>query len=254
MTFDWSRGRHPELLSGRYYRPLDTAVPQQFFATSMLISPVISGMLGWEPDAPNGRARLAPQLPSDWERFAVNNLMVGGARLGLELVRDEGAFEVLVRHSGQRIDLDLVLSLPPGASEIRRVSASNADQEPMVVVNGRHDVQVSHQLRMSGDPKAVWLRWNGGLTIAHESIELSPGQESRGLRVLDFGPSEEGWSLTVEGEADRRYRLELKGELASVADGPARVISNGGVRELDISFQGESGRSTETIYLRRATR
>ena len=36
MTFDWARGRHPEIFSGSYYRPLDTSVPQQFFATSML--------------------------------------------------------------------------------------------------------------------------------------------------------------------------------------------------------------------------
>jgi hypothetical protein len=56
MAFDWARGRHPELLSGAYYRPLDTAVPQQFFATSMLVSPVVYGLLGFEPDAPAGCA------------------------------------------------------------------------------------------------------------------------------------------------------------------------------------------------------
>ena len=40
LAFDWARGRHPELLSGAYYRPLDTAVPHQFFATSMLASSI----------------------------------------------------------------------------------------------------------------------------------------------------------------------------------------------------------------------
>ena len=34
LTFDFARGRHAELLSGAFYRPLDTAVPHQFFATS----------------------------------------------------------------------------------------------------------------------------------------------------------------------------------------------------------------------------
>ena len=70
LGFDWARGRHPELLSGAYYRPLDTAVPQQFFATSMLVSPIVYGLLGLEPDAPAGRARLAPQLPPEWEPAA----------------------------------------------------------------------------------------------------------------------------------------------------------------------------------------
>ena len=30
--FDQALGRNPELFSGRLYKPLDTAVPQQFFA------------------------------------------------------------------------------------------------------------------------------------------------------------------------------------------------------------------------------
>jgi len=254
MTFDWARGRHPELLSGRYYRPLDTAVPQQFFATSMLVSPIVSGMLGWEPDAPNRKARLAPQIPSDWSRLSVDNLKIGDATVGLELIRDEGTQEVQVTHSGQRIDLELVLSLPPGANDIRRETAPDADPEPMKVDARRHDVQVSHTLRMSGNTETVRLIWDGGLTIAPPAIVLSPGRESRGLRVLDFGALEDGWSLTVEGDAGSRYRVQLVGELAYVADGEARVIASGNMRELEISFRGNSGRSTETIHLRRAER
>ena len=79
MAFDWARGRHPELLSGAYYRPLDTAVPHQFFATSMLVSPVAYGLLGFEPDAPGRRARLAPQLPPQWGTVRVTGL-AGGRR------------------------------------------------------------------------------------------------------------------------------------------------------------------------------
>jgi 3'-phosphoadenosine 5'-phosphosulfate sulfotransferase (PAPS reductase)/FAD synthetase len=33
--------RHPELLSGHFYRPLDTAVPHQLFASSMLVTSLI---------------------------------------------------------------------------------------------------------------------------------------------------------------------------------------------------------------------
>jgi glycogen debranching enzyme len=254
MTFDWARGRHPELLSGRYYRPLDTAVPQQFFATSMLISPIVSGMLGWVPDAPHRRAKLAPQIPSNWSRFSVDNLKVGSATVGLELIRDEGALEVLLRHSGQRIDLELVLSLPPGARDIRQVSATDNDQTPMEVVESRHDVQVTHFLHLSGEPKTVWLRWNGGLALAPPTAPLRPGQESQGIRILDFGETEDGWSVTLEGETEQRYRIELLGELAYVADGPARVVSDGDVRTLEINFRGDYDRSTETIHLRRAAR
>ena len=74
MTFDWSLGRHGELFSGDFYQPLDQTVPHQFFASSMLPNPLLRGVFGWEPDAPNNRARLAPQLPADWQEASVRGL------------------------------------------------------------------------------------------------------------------------------------------------------------------------------------
>ncbi|MEW5917921.1 MAG: GH116 family glycosyl hydrolase, partial [Gemmatimonadota bacterium] len=44
---DFARGVQPELMSGAFYRPLDTAMPDQFFSTSMIVSSVVRGMLGW---------------------------------------------------------------------------------------------------------------------------------------------------------------------------------------------------------------
>ncbi len=41
--FDEARGRNPEVISGRVYKPLDTAVPQQFFATSMILTSLLRG-------------------------------------------------------------------------------------------------------------------------------------------------------------------------------------------------------------------
>ena len=254
MTFDWARGRHPELLSGRYYRPLDTAVPQQFFATSMLVSPIVSGMFGWEPDAPNQRARLAPQLPRNWARSAVRNLKVGGARIGLELTQGNGTLEALVTHTGPPVALELVLSLPPGAKVIRRAHQAAGNQEDIESTNGRHDIQVTTLLALSGEERRVSLRWTGGLAVVPPTLRLAPGQESRGLRVLDFVPTQDGWSIKVEGETDRVYRLELVGEQPYVADGPATVVSSGATHTLEISFPSGSGRATETIRLQRASR
>ena len=82
-TFDEARGRNPEVISGRVYKPLDTAVPQQFFATSMILTPLLRGMLGLEVDAPAGTLTVAPWLPPGQERLAVHNLTVGSARLDL---------------------------------------------------------------------------------------------------------------------------------------------------------------------------
>ena len=254
MTFDWARGRHPELLSGRYYRPLDTAVPQQFFATSMLVSPIVSGIFGWDPDAPNHRARLAPQIPQDWAFAAVRTLKVGDASIDLELTQSDGTLEALVTHTGPSIELELSLSLPPGATEIRRVEQTADSEQAAEFTSGAHDIQVKTTLALSGEESRVTLHWNGGLAVVPPTRRLVPGQESHGIRILDFGPSEDGWDITVEGEAGQTYRIELMGDRPRVANGPATLSSNGAVHILEVNLPRGHGRATETIRLQRVAR
>ncbi len=85
--FDEALGRNPEVISGRLYKPLDTAVPHQFFATSMVLTPLVRGLLGIEVDAPAGRVRVAPHLPAEWDTVRVEHLAVGDAHLTMRLVR-----------------------------------------------------------------------------------------------------------------------------------------------------------------------
>ena len=84
-TFDEARGRNPEVISGRVYKPLDTAVPQQFFATSMILTPLLRGMMGLEVDAPAGTLMVAPWVPLGEERVRVDRLWVGRTQVDLKV-------------------------------------------------------------------------------------------------------------------------------------------------------------------------
>ncbi len=84
-TFDESLGRNPEVISGRLYKPLDTAVPQQFFATSMILTPLLRGMLGLEVDAPAGTLTVAPWVPLGEEGVRVDRLWIGGTQVDLRV-------------------------------------------------------------------------------------------------------------------------------------------------------------------------
>jgi hypothetical protein len=64
-------------------------VPQQFFATSMVLTPLLRGLFGLEVDAPAGTLSVAPWIPPGSEQLQVRNLSVGGARLSLT-VTDAG--------------------------------------------------------------------------------------------------------------------------------------------------------------------
>jgi glycogen debranching enzyme len=226
MAFDWARGRHPELISGAFYRPLDTAVPHQFFATSMLASTVAYGLLGWEPDAPAGRARLAPQLPPHWARVRVRALPVGAVRLGVTIEREPGRLLLELEASGGPLALELRPQPAPGARELTvTVDGVQAPAGPSGGV----------EVALDGRPRRVEVRWTGGLDVEPPVARLHPGQADRGVRVLGFAAVGDGWRLALEGPSGESATVRLHGESPLAAEG-ATVKSRGPVTEATVAF------------------
>jgi hypothetical protein len=230
MGFDWARGRHPELLSGAYYRPLDAAVPHQFFATSMLVSPVAYGLLGFEPDAPAARARLAPQLPPQWGRTRVSGLKVGAARLDLTIEQEPGRRSLRLEPSGGPLVLDLRPLPPPGA---REVSVTVDGTRVLEGSSGGVAVALDRRTRL------VEVSWTGGLDVEPPVASLEPGQRDRGVRVLDFAAVAGGWHLALEGPSGTSATLRLHGESPLSAEG-ATLRSQGRVTEATVTFPASS--------------
>jgi hypothetical protein len=269
MTFDWARGRHPELLSGAFYRPLDTTVPHQFFATSMLVTPFLAGVLGWEPDAPGGRAQFAPQLPAEWDRVAVRGLAVGQTRLDVTLTRGEGELEAVIRRHGPPVTLDLVLSAPAGAREVLFMQLAGdpgdpgEDQpraggdQPQVGerLEDAREIRVSASMALTADETRATLRWEGGLEVEPPRVDLEPGQTSQGLRVLDLRAEEGGWTLVVEGTPGESYEVRVRGEpvrMAGEHDSGVEVLrSEGLVTRIRVAFEVESTAESVARSVRR---
>jgi hypothetical protein len=248
MTFDFARGRHPELLSGSYYRPLDTAVPQQFFATSMLVSPLMYGLLGWEPDAPRNRARLAPQLPPDWTLLRARRLRVGPASVDVVISRLGQALAVRLTADRGAPTIGLEVPLPPGA----RLVDVTLDSVP---VTPERDAGARSRVRLDvptgAGPRVVVVRWEGGLDLVPPTTRLTPGQESRGIRVLDFGARDGGWDLVVEGERGRTYDLRLLGPAPRSATGATLEPRADFSTTLRVTFPEGTGRTTARVRIER---
>jgi len=246
MTFDWGRGRHPELLSGTYYRPLDTAVPQQFFATSMLVSSALTGMLGWEPDAPRHRARLAPQLPPQWPVVRAHGLHVGNATVEALVQRGPGSLALQLRAERGTPTVQLELPLPAGA-RFGQVTVNDTVQA-VEQVDGPYP-RVRLDVPLGTQPRWVAMTWEGGLDIVPPTPRLTPGQTSDGIRVLDFVWRDGGWDLLVEGLRGRAYDLLLSGPAPARAEGGTLVPRADFFTGLRVEFGAGSGRETRRIRL-----
>jgi glycogen debranching enzyme len=285
LTFDWSRGRYPENLSGAYYRPMDATVPHQFFATSMLAMPLLRGLVGWEPDAPRARATLAPQLPPDWDRVGVERLRVGEASIDVEISREPERSVTRLTITGPPVTLEYVQSVPAGARDIKIALDARSDlgQGDVRQDVGPHDVSARVTLPAGAPEATITVMWTGGLEVIPPRLDLEPGQESTGLRVVDFGlamaaplppagvapapsagvsaetpapPTTQAratlWDLTVEGLAGHPYELVVRGEAIDVLGGPARAGARDpttGRTPLTVTLPGADARVAAVIRL-----
>lgn len=92
---------------------------------------VLHGLLGAGAEAPWGRLRLAPALPSGWTRFTVEGIRVGDARVSLRYARREGSHTFSVEQTTGRVPLSLVFEPSvPGAVEAVRVDGGPTDVAP----------------------------------------------------------------------------------------------------------------------------
>jgi glycogen debranching enzyme len=253
-SFDFARGRNPELMSGAFYRTLDTAVPQQFFATSMLVSPLVRGLLGWQPDAPSGRATLAPHLPAEWDSLGAENLAVGASRLSMAVVKEPGVYRLRVRRAGggaAPLALRVAPALPLGAT----VEAVTVDGTavPFTVEESPHDVHASFEFALRA-AAAVEIRHRGGLEVATPAERLSVGDESGSLRVLDFRREGEEYVLEVEGRAGRTYDLDARpgaGAGVTAVSGGTSTAAPAGLVRLRVAFEdGSAGWVRRQVRIR----
>ena len=254
LTFDWARGRHPELLSGDLYRPLDEAVPQQFFASSMVVTPLLRGLVGWDADVPSGRARLAPSLPATWPRVEVHQLRAGTSALDVTFERTPFSLTATLSATGPALDVDLAPLLPPGATNVRVQNAgasmsSRPSGEGVAPVAVRPFVRV----RASAAPTTVRYTWQGGLSITPAFDPLSPGQRTTGVRVVDVRHVERSraWEIDVAGPPGARTVLDLVGTRVRVDAGPGRLTTPGtsGAR-LSVELpSGTTATATGTVRL-----
>lgn len=247
LTFDFARGRHPELLSGAFYRPPDTAVPQQFFATSMLVTPLVAGLFGWEPDAPRRRAVLAPQLPPMWGRAALRRLPVGDARVDAVIEQAAGRWRATVAATAGPLRLLVVPSVPAGGTDVS--ATLDGRRVPLQPVRSPRGELPGVELDVGSSPRTIDVAWRGGLVPEGPADPSAPGDSSHGLRVLAFDADGDGWRAAVEGDAGRVYEWRVFGTDIGRVDGAEIVDAMPGATRLRVRMPA-TGTPTSTVEIR----
>ncbi len=87
-------GAVTELLSGAFFEPFGRSTSHQLWSSAMVVTPIVRGLFGLEPDALHHSLRVAPNLPADWPSAEIDNLHIGASTLNLKMRREDATLVV----------------------------------------------------------------------------------------------------------------------------------------------------------------
>jgi mannosylglycerate hydrolase MGH1-like protein len=208
-SFLWGLGSNPEVFSGSAFEPLETAVPQQFFATSMLLTPLVRGLVGWESDVPDDRVTLAPHLPPQWDSLTVERLPAGSGRYRVRFTRSDTTLTTeLTRIAGGGVDT-LVFSpaLPLGAV-VQEVRANGRPVSCGARSSGA-DEHVDCSLPLAAS-LTILVRHSPGWAVLLPPPAPERGARSHNLKLLSQRLVGDTLELQVEGVAGQAYQVVVR--------------------------------------------
>ena len=217
-SFVDARGYMPEVVSGEYFRPLDTSVPHQLFSSFGFSVGVTRGLLGLEPDAPHHALRFAPAFPPGWREVELRNVRVGSSVVDLHYKRNLGGIALAVgRAEGEALTIHFAPRLEAGA-----------------VVN---DGTVQRSFTAKAGTK-VELRVFEGFWLELPAAGLNFGQRSDQLRVLDELLTSNQFKLICEGAGGKTYRLNVHSPWPITAVSGGTMVEGVEADVLEITFWG----------------
>ena len=208
LTTVHALGFLPELLSGDFYAPMDTAVPHQLFSSSGVLTPLVKGMLGFYPAVDEKAIRLEPHLPARWNQASVRNLKAGNGSLQLDMSRSPEEASFRIQSSGLA---GFRLEFSPGfeaGAQVKRVLLNGKPVQPNCPI--AEDLHCLLNFPLGGNDE-VRFEMVPGLRILEPDAATAPGDPTRQLKLLhvSWDRNLDRYSIEVEGRSGSAYALEV---------------------------------------------
>jgi len=250
LSYSGALGFVTELLSGDFNSAFGRSSHHQVWSEAMVVTPIIRGLMGIEVGEGGKAVSFAPQLPANWDRVAVRNVIAGDTGYDFSLERGPGRKTIKVTRRDRAAS-----TLPgkkTGPARITIAPAFPVDaQVRSVTVGGR---AARFELQRVGDAQRAVVTIDGGaatneIVYTYEegtevyagTEQLRAGATSQGLRVLRSRADKDALHLVIEGLGGRSYEVRVRGRrMLGEVSGAKIIESLDGETRLLVNFEGLS--------------
>ena len=245
----YSLGFVDEVLHGEDYKPFGVC-PHQCWSETMVLQPIIEGMLGFEPDAVCSSFKLKPNLPADWDSLSVKNLKVSNGNINFGFKRADSKYTYTFSENvNQKYQVSFSPVLPPGTTiEYVKLNGILAYSNIAYSDNG---VSVSIDFELSGDA-VIEIGYQGGISVLPMQYDIEAGMKSSGFRIIDAVWDEGKYKIDLEGRNGYEQVLRIYygyNKLPEISGGKI-VQSIDNIMDIKVEFEkGDTAFSQKTIEM-----
>lgn len=210
----WALGSIEETLHGTAFHPAGVC-SQQCWSETMVLLPLLEGMLGMRADAPRHSLALQPVFPLDWQAVEVGPIRLGGMQCSLtwEQRSTETLITVTRKEDSDPMPLTIRLSptLPLGM-QVSRIAAKGGKGKRKYRIysepEGNRLAFAPFALR-AGETRVIRIRHQGGAGVVPLTIFPEENASSQGLRYLSQQWNNDRWQGIFEGVPGKSYALQV---------------------------------------------
>lgn len=212
---NWALGSAEETLNGSVYKAAGIC-SQQAWSETMILQPVIEGMLGVSCDALSNNISLSPRFPEQWDEVKVENITFGAHGFHMYMKRNTESTVYTFKYLKTKQD-DVGKG---GCDLVFNPSFLSGTTIQKVLVNGKEAVfNVDQELEgislklskfhLDEDCKIEILH-TGGIGVLPMINEPKPGDQNQGLKITGQSLNGKQYTVDVEGLKGKIYEIKVQ--------------------------------------------
>lgn len=207
----WNMGHIEEVLHGQNYVPSGVC-SHQCWSESMVVLPVLEGMMGLRANPAQNSLQLSPAIPFNWDSLKVNNIRFGNERINYSFHRANGKIHIrMSTTSGREVFINYRHYLPAGTS----VESVMLNNKPFDWELAEGDPYPLFCTRIPLNPNGITelvIGYDGGIGAVPPKFMAEISKPTGHSRIICEKFQENEYTLYTEGESGQSHFFYLYAE------------------------------------------